>query len=424
MDSKRLAIVGSGLSGLAALVSLTKAGYKVDLFEKSRLLGGKTTSFKVGDLEIDNGQHVFIGCFTEFRRFVEETGLASALYMQKTFSVTIYDSAGKKSILRALPNLPSPFHTAFSFLMYKHLPVKDKLAVLYGLASLLRKTNTDSKSTYEWLTQHHQTKKSIDAFWQLFLVPALNAELSVVPFELASFTIRESFLGKPSNLPIGFPIVPLGHIAKAAAAKAEHIFTRYPVVGVEPNGSSGVIIRTMDGKSHHYNAVVIAVGPYDLGKIIDVNCILASNSSLEFITRPIIDVHLLYDAPSVGIGFAGIIGSPVQWVFEKPNGHLCCSMSAAHNYVRMHNVELINLCREWVEKLNPQLKEIKFIKGIVTRDLRATFLPRSPSTVPPQSTLVPNIAIAGAWTRTGWPPTMESAVRSGRKAAEVLLNAL
>jgi len=166
------------------------------------------------------------------------------------------------------------------------------------------------------------------------------------------------------------------------------------------------------------------VGPYDLAKIIDVNCILASNSSLEFITRPIIDVHLLYDAPSIGIGFAGIIGSPVQWVFEKPNGHLCCSMSAAHNYVRMHNVELINLCREWVEKLNPQLKEIKFIKGIVTRDLRATFLPRSPSTVPPQSTLVPNIAIAGAWTRTGWPPTMESAVRSGRKAAEVLLNAL
>jgi uncharacterized protein with NAD-binding domain and iron-sulfur cluster len=169
------------------------------------------------------------------------------------------------------------------------------------------------------------------------------------------------------------------------------------------------------------DGVVLAVPPDRLARILGDPVAFGIHGLEEIRTAPIIDVHLWYAVPMLGFGFAAVLDSPVQWVFEKAPGYLCCSMSAADEHIGQANTELVELCRAELEAVLPALRGATFVRGAATRDREATFIPAPGLRRPGPRTTHPEVVIAGAWTDTGWPATMESAVRSGRHAAHALM---
>lgn len=430
MAPGRVAVVGGGLAGLSAALELKQRGFAVELLERSRLLGGKATSFTVGGVEVDNGQHVYLACCTEFIDFVGRLeGVLPAgepvLYLQERFDALLLARDRRPARLRAVPlSLPAPWHLAPALLSYQHLDVLARLRV--GRALLDARTPARPGETFAaWLKRHGQSAAMRRAFWDPFLVPALNAPLEEVAADAALFVIATAFLRDAGAARFGFARVPLARIAEAAARRLDRVCLRTPVVGLdlaEPSGGNpelrAVIVE--DGSRLSYDGVVIAVPPDRLKRVLGRPEAFGVFGLDEIRTAPIVDVHLWYDVPKLGFGFAALLDSPVQWVFEKAPGYFCCSMSAAEQYVRWPGPALVELCQRELGAVLPALGQATLLRGAATRDREATFVPAPGLRRPGPATSCPQVVIAGAWTDTGWPATMESAVRSGRAAARTL----
>jgi squalene-associated FAD-dependent desaturase len=423
MAAGHVAVVGAGLAGLAAGLDLTDAGFEVEIFERGRLLGGRATSFVVDDIEIDNGQHVFLACCTEFLRFVDRVGMSGAMHMQDRFDALVLSRNGVTSRLRAV-GLPSPWHLLGSFLGYRHLDWPSKLRV----AQALRDTSSAARSdgTFaEWLASHHQTEGSLRSFWRPFFVPALNAPLEEVSASDAGFVLSTAFLNDAESSRFGYATVPLAHVAGAAATRVADVHLSTPVAGLllSHDGSKVSGLELANGGTREFDGVVIAVPPPQLARLVDG--VRTNLPNLDgFIPHPIVDAHLWHDRGSLGFDFAALLDSPVQWIFEKAPGYLCCSVSAAERYLNLPTTEVAAECWSEVSQSVPELKHGTLVRSVVTRNPEATYLPSPGQARPPAATAIPNVAIAGSWTDTGWPDTMESAVRSGRSAAGVLKKAL
>lgn len=411
----RAVVVGAGLAGLSAATRLRERGFEVVIVERSRLVGGKATSFTVDGIEVDNGQHVHLSCCTEYLDFVATTGMSDLLWTQPRFDVTVLSRGTRPSRLRAAPGLPSSLSLLPSFARYR--PVG--MAAKWRLALALRALATPARpgETFAaWLRRHRQPRDAVSGFWAPFVVPALNAELAEVGAEDALFVLRTAF-GNPDNARMGWSRVPLARIAEAAALQAGELRTRTAVTSLLDDGDRVRGVRCAGGEDLEADVVVLAVPPARLSGILGSPASYGVDGLDRFETRAIVDVHLWYDVDSVGFDFAAIIGSPVQWVFEKSPGRLCCSLSAADSLVGRPEVDLVELCRRELAAVWPRLAGARLIRGAATRDVDATFVPRPGLRRPGWRTVRPNLAIAGAWTDTGWPATMESAVRSGRAAA-------
>jgi len=421
----RVAVVGAGLAGLAATVSLKKSNAHVTVHERTRLLGGKATSYEVDGVEVDNGQHVVLDCCTEFLDFVDELGCRSWMRIQPVFDVHILARGRGSSRLRAAP-LPAPLHLLPSFALYRHLGVSDKLRVARALLAA-RRTSRARGDMATWLREHGQTGASRAAFWDPFLVPALNAPLEDCSAEAGLFVIRTAFLSSRKAARIGYSTVPLERIARVAAGRADEVRMRSTVASIAVSGGA-VSIRTDGGEEHTYDAVVLAVPPRRLAAILGAPERFGITALSAFHTEPIVDVHLWYGTGGARVlgdaGFAALLDSPVQWVFEKAPGYMCCSLSAARAAVGRPDTELIDLCAGELAAVIPGLRGAALVSAAATRDADATFVPSPGLARPGVRTTVPNVVIAGSWTDTGWPATMESAVRSGRAAAAALRPAL
>lgn len=430
--SGKFVVVGAGLAGLGAAVELQAAGHSVELIERTRLLGGKATSFTVDGIEVDNGQHVFLGCCSEFIAFVENvwrrSGRASAssptpLWLQDRFDALLL-AAGSKPARLTARDLPAPFHLSTALLGYPHLAPIDRIRL--GTALLQAMQSVDPSQTFaEWLTRHRQNDAILDAFWRPFIVPALNASLEQVSANDALYVIRTAFLSDRRAACFGFSRLPLARIAEAAAGLVDRVRMRTSVAAIETDSDGGrgqVNLRLAGGESIACDGVVLAVPPRNLGQILGDPTRFGLDGLDAFQTAPIIDVHLWYDRPEFGFGFAALIGSPVQWVFEKAPGYLCCSLSAAGDYIHRPSEELVALCHAELSGVLPELSGLSPSRSAVTRDREATFVPAPGLRRPGQLTNHPGVVIAGAWTDTGgWPATMESAVRSGKAAARILI---
>jgi len=420
MHPGRVAIVGGGLAGLAAALELKNAGATIDLFERSRLLGGKATSFTTAGHEVDNGQHVFLGCCTEFIDFLTKLGFPPApadergsVYLQPRFQATVLGRGGALRTLRAAP-LPPPLHLAPVLLRYPDLSLRSKLEIARAIL-VARRPAHPNDSFADWLDRHGQSADTRTAFWDPFFVPALNATLDRVSAEAGLFVLTTAFLSSTRAACFGFATMPLARIAEAGADRLDKVYLRTPVVAVE-----GTTIVVADER-RDYDAVVLAVPPARLASILARSADLGIRGLERFQPAPIVDVHLWYDVETFGFGFAALPASPVQWVFEKGPGYLCCSMSAAEHHVSTPVPELIELCRNELARLLPPVARASFLEGAATRDRDATFVPEPGLPRPRPATHHPGVVIAGAWTDTGWPATMESAVRSGRAAARTLI---
>jgi squalene-associated FAD-dependent desaturase len=416
-----VAVVGGGLAGLSAGLELKRSGLEVTLFERSRLLGGKATSFEIDGHEVDNGQHVYLACCTEFVDFVNEIQVlghdAPMLRLQRRFDALLLARGESPARLRAA-RLPAPLHLAPSLLTYHYLPLFDRIRIAAAVARANRPPR-QGETFAAWLSRHRQGEAARGAFWNPFMIPALNARLEDVAAEDALFVIRTAFLSDAGASRFGYATVPLGRIAAAAARKLDHVRLRSPVAGLFDDEVRGV--RLESGESAEFDGVVLAIPPARLQRVLGEPERFGLTGLDAFESAPIADVHLWYDVPTVGFEFAALLGSPIQWIFEKGAGYVCCSMSAAHEYVGWANSDLIELCQRELAELVPALAGATLLRGSATRDREATFVPKIGLRRPGPVTADPRLVIAGAWTDTGWPATMESAVRSGRAAARALV---
>jgi hydroxysqualene dehydroxylase len=271
-----------------------------------------------------------------------------------------------------------------------------------------------------WLRRQHQSARALRAFWDPFLVPALNAPLDRVSAAMGLFVIRTAFLGDRDAARIAYLTVPLARLAEAAAARADGVHMRQAVVGVHHDGERVTGVKLTGGAGAACDACVIAVPPRRLAAVLDDAATFGVEGLDAFEAMPIVDVHLWYDRPVLGCDFAALLDSPVQWVFEKSPGYVCCSLSAADGLVGRPENELVELGRSALAAVLPQAARARLLRGAATRDPEATFIPTPGVRRPGPSTNLSNLVIAGAWTDTGWPATIESAVRSGRTAANTL----
>ncbi|MBV8149292.1 MAG: FAD-dependent oxidoreductase, partial [Candidatus Eremiobacteraeota bacterium] len=232
----RVAVVGAGLAGLAAATELKELGHRVELFERSRLLGGRATSFEIDGIEVDNGQHVFLACCTAFMAFARRAGFESELYLQPRFDALILDRNDKRGRLRAQA-LPAPLHLLAAFARYPHLSLRGKLLVANALRSAHSK-GEEIMSFEQWLQRTRQTAETRRAFWNPFFIPALNAPFDAVSADDALFTLRTAFLSDARAARFGYSRVALAHLAAAAAEKLDAVHRSTSVLAVDAHAGA------------------------------------------------------------------------------------------------------------------------------------------------------------------------------------------
>jgi squalene-associated FAD-dependent desaturase len=418
----RVAVVGAGLAGLSAALELHDRGYDVEVFERSRLLGGRATSFEVGGREIDNGQHVFLHCCNRFIGFVERVGMGHALHEQVRFDALVLARDGTSSRLRAA-SLPAPFHLLASFAGYAHLDVGGRLRVARALASAALGPGRDPQLTFDqWLERNGQNAATRRAFWDPFFIPALNASFDRVSAADALFVISTAFLRDASAARFGFSTVPLAHVAAAAARQIGDVQRSTAVLAVDVD-DRGVELRLPDERRARFDAVVLAVSPRGTAKLLGTPERFDVRALETYDPYPIVDVHVWHDRGALGFDFAAVLDSPLQWIFEKSEGYVCCSISAAGEVLTVPTAALEQLAWQELCAFVPGLRGGRVVHAAATRNPEATYLPRPGAQRTLQRTSSPRVAIAGSWTETGWPDTMEAAVRSGAAAADWIARA-
>ena len=444
MSAKTVLIMGGGLAGLSAARHLLEAGYEVTLVEKRPFLGGRAFSFydAQAECEVDNGQHVFMGCCSYYLQFLTALGVIDQTLLQRKLRAEVVRD-GKLGVLSSSPLL-GPLHMVPSFLMYPHLKLRDKLLVLYGLVRVRladRHKNgrrLDHQPFYEWLKGHHQTEEAISNFWNLVILPTLNDDVRSVSSDMALMVVQEGLLGKPSDAAIGLSRVGLSSLTGEPARRFLEERGARLVLGrsvrslkVEARRVEGV--RLSDGQVLQADAYVSAL-PFDiLLKVLpdDLRREPFFAGLAQLTSSPIVGIHLWYDKPVMEQDFVACLDSPAQWVFNKSliqrdggaaGQYICISVSGAWDYVNAPKSELVDLfCRE-IRRLFPMSRTAHLLRSVVVKQREATFrcLPNTRQHRPQQVTPTANLFLAGEWTDTGWPSTMEGAVRSGVFAAEAL----
>ena len=447
LPRRKVAVLGGGLAGLSAARRLLERGCGVTLVERRPFLGGRAYSFRDGrdGPEVDNGQHVFLGCCAYFVDFLQAIGSFDQTYLPKNLRAEVLRD-GATGILSSVPFL-GRLHLVPSLLMYPHLGLNDKLRVVYGLLSA-RFTNRsknsarlDGESAYDWLKRHHQTDLAIDRLWNLFILPALNDDVRNVSADMALMVFQEALLKGPSEAAIGLSRVGLTSLNGEPAARliedaGGSLLSGKSVRSIEVNDGAVAGIHLSDGTILRADAYVSAL-PYwalldSLPEGVAGDSFFSRASALE--SAPIVGIHLWYDRPVMYQDFVVFLDSPVQWVFNKSliqgddagkGQYVCISISGAWEFAGRPKEELIETFTEEMARLFPRAVGAKVERSFVVKELSATFRPQPGAAKHrlPQRTPISNLFLAGDWTQSGWPATMEGAVRSGVFAADALLAA-
>lgn len=424
MAAGRVAVIGAGLAGLTAAVALSDAGFAVDVFERSRLLGGRATSFVVDGIEVDNGQHVFLACCTSLTAFLARLDMDRHMYVQSRFEAVVFSRDGRRCDLRAVA-VPAPLHLLPAVLGYRFLQPAGRLRLLWALMAARTTKPAREQSFASWLAEHGQDETALRAFWRPFFVPALNAPLEEVPLRDALFVLRTAFLHDRNAARFGYSRVPLARVAQAAAACIRRVHTEAPVRAIpegRPGWAAGIELES--GERREYDGVCVATPPQQAAHLLSSVAPHTADGIGRYASRPIVDVHLWHSAADVGFDFAALLDAPVQWIFQKAPGYLVCSISDALGFVGRPRDELIAVCWDAVHDALPGLRTARLVRGAATRVVEATFAPAAGQPRASANTGIPNLVLAGSWTDTGWPDTMESAVRSGYQAAGILRHRL
>jgi len=437
MTSREMVVIGGGLAGITAAAALRDAGLGVTLLESRRRLGGAATSFARGPMMIDNGQHVFLRCCAAYRDLLARLGGTESVVIQDRFDVTVLSPDGRARLRRTA--LPSPLHLAAALSGYGLLSIPERArvaraALAFRLADPSRPA-LDGLRLGDWLAAHGQGERARRRLWDLFIVSALNIAGDEASVQLAATVIKTALLGAKDAADIGMASVPLGRLHATAAADLLRRLGAQVRLGARASGierlpGGAFRVGLSDGSSLTADGVVLAIPAGQAGGLAASAGVAPALASDALGYSPIVNVHVVYDRQVMILPFAAAIDSPVQWVFDKTTQaglatgqYLAVSLSAADSYVEMPAAALRELFLPALGQLFPACASARVTDFFVTRERRATFRqgPGSGALRPVAKTSVPGLVLAGAWTDTGWPDTMEGAVRSGHNAAQELI---
>jgi zeta-carotene desaturase len=424
-------VIGGGLAGLATAAALGKAGFQVDLFETRGFLGGRATSYPLPGSEegpeitkapeiIDNCQHVLLRCCVNLMDFYRRLGVADRIKFYKEFY--FIEPGGRTSVLRA-GNLPAPLHFAGSFWKLRSLSLQDKIAIARGLVAIRsereRRTDLDRITMLDWLREKRQPEAAIRRFWSQVLVSAVNEDLDRMAARHGFQVFWQGFLARPNSYEMGVPSVPLGDLYASDSWKRVgnvrlHLRAAIDRVLVEDGSVRGVVSQRDRSTADYY----VSALPFERvpGIIPELDLDLTG-----FEHSPITGIHLWFDRSLTQLPHATLLDRTIQWMFNKSGGrYLEVVVSASRSLLEMPRAEVIALAVRELAEFIPRVGEAKLEKAHVVKEVRATFSARTglEQRRPPSVTKFPNFFLAGDWTQSGWPATMEGAVRSGYLAAE------
>jgi squalene-associated FAD-dependent desaturase len=468
MPSQSVLVIGGGLAGLSCAIGLAEAGLRVQLLEKRPHLGGRATSYTLPDgSEVDNCQHVTLGCCTNLADFYRRVGASGKIrFYDRLYFV---DAAGRRSEIQAAP-LPPPLHMAPSFLLFGALTLADKLSIAEAMLAIARAggnpPRAEGASMLDWLHSMRQTPEAIERFWRIVLVSALDEELARTDAKYGIEVFWKGFLSNARGYRVGIPSVPLAELYEGCrdeiTRRGGEVRLRCGVreIRVRDGRFAGAVLE--DGATMEADASVAAV-PHDVLLDLMPNERASERTELAGLKRigtsPITSVHFWFDRTVMTEPFLTLLDHTTQWIFNKTQlsaasetngrggrptehteGHLGSGLapsapsdsdgqylqlviSAAYDLVPRSRMEIIEMCRRELAEVLPATRDAKVLKATVIKEVDATFSP-APGVDqwrPGQRTSVANLFLAGDWTRTGWPSTMEGAVRSGYLAAEAVL---
>ena len=411
-DAPSVIIAGGGLAGLAAAAALGSAGFDVRLFEARAFLGGRATSFPLtpGEEElIDNCQHILLRCCVNLLDLYQRLGVADRVRFYREFY--FLEPGGRISVMRRNP---------FSFAAMRCLSWADKWAVARGLLAIRREWNTrgdlDRITMLDWLREKRQTPGAIENFWGQVLVSAVNEEVDRMAARHGFQVFWLGFLATSTGYEMGVPAVTLRELYDVEALRRAgniHLHTRRPVERLSPDAVE--VAGAWHTASYYISALpferLASVAPW-LGIQTDL---------LEH--SPITSIHIWYDRPVTNLPHATLLGRTLQWMFNKSEGsYLQFVVSASRSLTSLPRQDVIALASKEAAEFFPAARTATILRAQVIKEVRATFSakPGAEQLRPGARTSSSNVFLAGDWTQSGWPATMEGAVRSGYLAAEAV----
>jgi squalene-associated FAD-dependent desaturase len=468
VSTRRVVVIGGGLAGIAAALDCAASGARVTLVEVRRRLGGAVYSFERDGLHLDNGQHVFLRCCVAYRSLLARLGSEHRVSVQPRLEIPVLKPGARTAMLRR-GALPAPLHLAGALARYPHLTLAQRLGAARAALALTRLDPNDAaldRMTFgDWLARHGQGPEAVAALWDLVALPTLNLPAAQASLALGAFVFRTGLLSGADAGDIGFHSATLEETIGRPAARtlaeagvevklgwrAQRLLQT--ATGFEVQGRGGAQAaeqsaqdearetveheaRADDGVEDGLSAEATIVAlPHSRAAALLQSLLPAVADNASALGRsPIVNLHVVYDRPVCDLPFAAGIGTPVQYLFDRtaaagaPAGSQCLAVSLSGAVAEMGMS--VDALRERylpaLEQLLPRARGAKLEFFLATREHAATFraVPGVAALRPGPETPVAGLVLAGAWTATGWPATLEGAVLSGHAAAERALAAL
>ncbi len=434
----RVIVIGGGLAGMSAAIRLADGGRQVTVFEARPRLGGATYSFPRGELTVDTGQHVLLRCYRDHLALLASMEAEDLVRFQPRLDIPVLDPAGGRTArLRRSAHLPAPLHLVGALAGYRALSPIERLRAASAAAALGRVDPDDPANDLipfgDWLRRHGQGPRVVHRLWRLIVVAALNIEPEEASLALAARVVRSGLLEDADGGDIGLPTVPLASLhdgpGRAAFARRGIRLHAGERVRAIDGAGGGVVVRTDSGETEA-DAVVVAVPHAQAARLVPEGAAPDRSGWGALGDAPIVNLHVLYDRPVLRLPFAAVLDSPVQWIFDRTAAsgagrgqYLVSSISAADRWIAQPADRIREEQLRALALLLPAARSARVLDAFVTREPRATFrqVAGSARHRPGTRTRWPSVVLAGAWTATGWPDTMEGAVRSGFAAASELL---
>jgi squalene-associated FAD-dependent desaturase len=431
MSEPSVAVFGAGLAGLATAAALGSAGFSVDLYEARPFPGGRATSWPVAGADgegevIDNCQHVLLRCCVNLRDLYRRLGAEDKIQFHREYF--FIEPGGRTSVLRR-GMLPAPAHMAGSFIGLQFLDLPDKIAIARAMHVIPQefraRRDLDRITMLDWLIEKEQTPNAIERYWRQVLVSAVNEELDRMA---AAHGLQVFWLGmlvRSDSYEMGLAAVPLRDLydeASLAGIGNVRMHHRATVTAVEPDGDSRVGAIHVSGQRVEADYFVSCL-PFERLQPLMPTLPIEWNS---FEHSPITGIHFWFDRPITELPHATLLDRTIQWMFNKSEGrYVQLVVSASRSLTAMPRGDVIDLALRELREFFPAAQHAVLEKAHVIKEIRATFsaLPGLESKRPQAATPLANFFLAGDWTRSGWPATMEGAVRSGYIAAEAVARA-
>ena len=420
----KVIVIGGGLAGLSAAAALGSAGFEVDLLESRAFFGGRATSWPISASEpevIDNCQHVLLKCCVNLRDFYKRLGVDHEIHYYDRFH--FIEPGGRLSIMKR-GIFPAPAHFTESFLTMKCFTLADKLAIFRAMLAIKRerhRPDLDNITMLDWLREKRQTPGALERYWKPVLYSAISEELDGMAaahgfqvFLLSLFASRDAY-------ELGVPTIPLRELYRPDAWSRLGVVSLNARTGVDQivfeNGRvSGVLSGGVMRQADYY---ISALSFEKLAQVAPA----APVDTAPFRHSPITGIHLWFDRPITTLPHATLLDRTIQWMFNKHEGrYVQIVVSASRSLVEMPRQAVIDLVMRELAEFFPLVNDAKLERAQVIKEVRAIFsaVPGLEGKRPTSVTSAPNFFLAGDWTKTGWPATMEGAVRSGYLAAQAV----